>query len=67
MCMIFHKNFFQRVTAPIPLFQIPQKIGLLNSSGKSKTLAHRGASAVVGCMQPSLVAWIGCWLPNLPD
>ena len=27
--MIFHKNFFQCVTAPIPLFQTPQKIGLL--------------------------------------
>ena len=29
MCMIFHKKIFQCVTAPIPLFQIPQKIGLL--------------------------------------
>ena len=29
MCMIFHKKFFQLVTAPIPLFQTPQKIGLL--------------------------------------
>ena len=29
MCMIFHKKIFQRVTASIPLFQIPQKIGLL--------------------------------------
>ena len=28
--MIFHKNFFQCVIAPIPLFQTPQKIGLLN-------------------------------------
>ena len=29
MCMIFHKKIFQCVTAPIPLFQTPQKIGLL--------------------------------------
>ena len=28
--MIFHKKIFQCVTAPIPLFQTPQKIGLLN-------------------------------------
>ena len=27
--MIFHKKIFQWVTAPIPLFQTPQKIGLL--------------------------------------
>ena len=27
--MIFHKKIFQCVTAPIPLFQTPQKIGLL--------------------------------------
>ena len=32
MCMIFHKKIFQLVTAPIPLFQTPQKIGLLNYS-----------------------------------
>ena len=31
MCMIFHKKFFQWVTAPIPLFQTPQKIGLLKT------------------------------------
>ena len=29
MCMIFHKKNFQWVTAPIPLFQTPQKFGLL--------------------------------------
>ena len=29
MCMIFHKKIFQLVTATIPLFQTPQKIGLL--------------------------------------
>ena len=33
MCMIFHKKFFQLVTAPIPLFQTPQKIGLLSLEG----------------------------------
>ena len=27
--MIFHKKIFQCVTAPIPLFLTPQKIGLL--------------------------------------
>ena len=27
--MIFHKKIFQHVMAPIPLFQTPQKIGLL--------------------------------------
>ena len=31
--MIFHKKNFQRVTAPIPLFQIPQKVGLLSLCG----------------------------------
>ena len=30
--MIFHKKIFQCVTAPIPLFQTPQKIGLLRSA-----------------------------------
>ena len=30
MCMIFHKKNFQCVMAPIPLFQTPQKFGLLN-------------------------------------
>ena len=28
MCMIFHKNFFQYVTAPRPLFLTPQKTHL---------------------------------------
>ena len=29
--MIFRKKIFQCVTAPIPLFQAPQKIGLLKN------------------------------------
>ena len=29
MCMIFHKKFFQCVTAPRPLFLTPQKTRLL--------------------------------------
>ena len=37
MCMIFHKKIFQCVTAPIPLFQTPQKIGLLNRLFAIKT------------------------------
>ena len=32
--MIFHKNYFQCVTAPIPLFLTTQKIGLLMHVGK---------------------------------
>ena len=32
--MIFHIKIFQCVTAPIPLFQTPQKIGLLKKWGK---------------------------------
>ena len=35
--MIFHKKNFQCVTAPIPLFQTPQKIGLLSVIQHTRT------------------------------
>ena len=37
MCMIFHKKIFQCVTAPIPLFLTPQKIGLLKEIATCST------------------------------
>ena len=37
--MIFHEKFFQCLAGAIPLFLIPQKIGLLNMYLKIKIFA----------------------------
>ena len=45
--MIFHKNFFQLVTAPIPLFQTPQKIGLFKNKYYVQSGQKKYASSVI--------------------
>ena len=54
--MIFHKKFFQCVTAPIPLFLTPQKIGLLSNieSAQFDTINR----TIKGLMLPSAVTYV---------